>query len=64
MSLRPTPRGEVPAATATVACAALRGGNRVLDPCCALGSIFEDRQFAELFVVCGRPAPHTNGPNL
>ena len=56
MSLHPTPRGEVPAATAAVARAAFPGGNRCLDLRDALGPIFEDRQFAELFAVCGRPA--------
>ena len=49
MSLHSTPRGEVPAATAAVARATFPRGNRCLDLRDALGPIFEDRQFAELF---------------
>ena len=56
MSLRPTPRGEVAAATAAVARAAFARGNRCLERRDALGPIFEDGQFKGLFAVCGRPA--------
>ena len=56
MSLRPTPRGEVPAATAAVARAAFPKGNRCLDLRDALGPIFNDEQFGGLFAVCGQPA--------
>ena len=56
MSLRPTPRGEVAAATAAVARAAFARANRCLERRDALGPIFEDGQFKGLFAVCGRPA--------
>ena len=56
MSLRPTPGGEVPAATAAVARAAFPKGNRCLVLRDALGPIFEDRQVKGLFAAGGRPA--------
>ena len=56
MSPRPTPIGEVPAATAAVARAAFPRGNRCLDLRDALGCLFEGEQFKDLFAVCGRPA--------
>ena len=56
MSLRPTPGGEVPAATAAVARAAFPKGNHCLVLRDALGPIFEDEQFEGLFAACGRPA--------
>ena len=56
MSLRQTPCGEVPAATAAVAHAAFPKGNRCLVLRDALDPIFEDRQFKGLFAACGRPA--------
>lgn len=55
MSLRPTPCGGVPAATAAVARAAFPKGNRYLDLRDALGPISDDERFRGLFAVCGRP---------
>ena len=56
MSLRPTPGGEVPAATAALARAAFPKGNHCLVLRDALGPIFEDERFEGLFAACGRPA--------
>ncbi len=56
MSLRPTPCGDVPASTASVARAAFPHGTVCLRLRDTLGTIFADAQFAPLFASRGQPA--------
>ncbi len=56
MSLRPAACAEVPASTAAVACAAFPRGNPYLHLRDALGTVFNDAQFAPLFPSRGQPA--------
>lgn len=56
MSLRPDPIGPIPEETARVAQAVFRKGNLCLRLREALGTIYEDELFADLFPMLGRPA--------
>ena len=56
MSLKPVPIQPVPEATARVAKAAFRKGNRLLSLRDELGAIFADADFADLFPKLGQPA--------
>lgn len=56
MSLRPDPMGPVPEETARVARAVFRKGNLCLRLRGALGTIYEDELFVDLFSTTGRPA--------
>jgi len=55
MSMKPMPFGEIPPATARVARAAFRKGTLCMRIRDALGPVFADEQFAELFSERGRP---------
>ncbi|MFC3456428.1 transposase, partial [Amycolatopsis speibonae] len=54
MSLKPVPFGEVPALTARVARAAFPKGTLCMRIRDAVGQVFSDEQFAELFSSRGR----------
>jgi transposase len=56
MSLRANGFTEIPAETARVAKAAFPKGCLAMRACDALGPLFTDEQFAELFAARGRPA--------
>ena len=56
MSLRPNGLTEIPAETARVAKAAFPKGCLTMRARDALGPLFTDEQFAELFAARGRPA--------
>jgi transposase len=56
MSLRPNGLTEIPAETARIARAAFPNGCLVMRVRDALGPLFTDEQFAELFAARGRPA--------
>jgi transposase len=56
MSLRPNGFSEIPAETARVAKAAFPKGCLAIRARDALGPLFTDEQFAELFAARGRPA--------
>jgi len=56
MSLRPDPIGSVPEETAQVARVVFRKGNLCLRLREALGTIYGDELFADLFPALGRPA--------
>src|SRR5204863_821311 len=56
MSLKPTPIPPVPEETARVARAVFPGGNTVMQLRDALGSIYTDEAFADLFPTHGQPA--------
>ena len=56
MSLRPNGLTEIPAETARVARAACPNGCLAMRVRDALGPLFTDEQFAELFAARGRPA--------
>jgi hypothetical protein len=56
MSLRPNGLTEIPAETARVARAAFPNGCLAMRVRDALGVLFTDEQFAELFAARGRPA--------
>src|SRR5262245_8421510 len=55
MTLHPTPVTPVPEETARIAHAAVPNGNIYVQMRDALGSIYTDEQFADLFAVRGRP---------
>ena len=56
MSMHPQPIGPIPEVTARVARAAFPKGNVYIEMRNVLGTIYEDKDFAELFEVRGRPA--------
>src|SRR5581483_4079852 len=56
MSLRPDPMGSVPEETIRVARAVFRQGNLCIRPREALGTVYDDEMFADLFSSTGRPA--------
>lgn len=56
MSLQPRPIPEIPEQTARVARAAFKKGNLFIQMRDALGTFFQDDQFAELFPTRGQPA--------
>lgn len=64
MSLQPEPIGPVPEETARVAKVAFPRGSAYIQMRDALGALYEDTDFAELFAVWGRPAhaPLEAGP--
>ena len=56
MSMHPQPIGPIPEDTSRVARAAFPKGNVYIEMRKVLGTIYEDKDFAELFEVRGRPA--------
>lgn len=56
MSLKPSPIPPIPEVTACVAHAAFPHGNVVMQLRDALGSIYTDESFADLFPTHGQPA--------
>jgi len=56
VSMHPQPIGPIPEDTSRVARAAFPNGNIYIEMRNVLGTIYEDKDFAELFEVLGRPA--------
>ena len=56
MSLQNQPQPEIPEQTARVARAAFKKGNFLLKTRDALGTLFTDEQFKDLFPTRGQPA--------
>jgi transposase len=56
MSLQPRPVFEIPPETRRVACAAFPHGTFCMTVADALGPLYSDAQFADLFPACGQPA--------
>ena len=56
MSLSPTPINDVPELTAQVARAAFPHGNRYMQMCDTLGTMYADVQCADLYPPVGPPA--------